>query len=188
MEFSDLQKVWDAQNSRSLYTIDEKVLENIAVTRSQHINHYVGIVEWGYMLISLVGSAIILHDGTSAFGYVTVGVLLIIAGFIYVGRQRRLKALTQFDQSVLGKLNSAIQNYRYYERGLQFFPLWYILPIGIPGALNMLTRPVPPPAWKWAFFLLSFAVAYVMIQMTLKYAVRPQLKKLLDLKAKLLEA
>ena len=134
MEFDEMKKIWDAQNSQPLYTIDEKALYNRIQSKMNTVLRFTSIGEWLLIMINLGTGAILLgHNpikpGSNIFLFLEAAWLFAIVVYLLVSHIRRIKASRQFDRSIRGDLNHAIFLASYQMRISQIIR-WNFLPLG----------------------------------------------------------
>ncbi len=134
MEFDELKKIWDGQNNKPLYVLDEKALHNRIQSkmnkglRIANISELVLIIVYlgaGSLMISLNG----FKSGANIFMYVEAVWMFATVAYVVMGRIRRIKASRRFDRSVDGDLNHAIALATYQLR-LSQITIWNLLPMG----------------------------------------------------------
>ena len=134
MEFDEIKKIWDAQNNRPLYVIDEKALHNRIKAKMNGVRHSANFTEWSSLLIYPgVGCVLLTHNrfkpGANIFMYLESAWMFATVVYIVVSRIRRIKASRRFDRSIHGDLDHAISLAGYQVR-LSRIMCWNTLPIG----------------------------------------------------------
>jgi hypothetical protein len=134
MEFDEMKKIWDEQNNRPLYAIDEKALHNHIHSKMNVILRFTNISEWGLIIIYLgTGIALLrlnpVNAGANVFLWLEAVWMFITVVYLVVGHIRRIKANRRFDRSIHGDLNHAIFLAGYQMRLSQFVG-WNLLPMG----------------------------------------------------------
>jgi hypothetical protein len=134
MEFDEIKEIWDAQNSRPLYVLDEKALHNRIQAKKKGILHIADSSEWSLMTINLAAGSLLLvlnplRPGANLFMYVETIWMFATVVFIVASRIRRIKASRQFDRSIHGDLDHAISLAGYQIR-LSQIVRWNLLPMG----------------------------------------------------------
>ena len=141
MEFEELQQVWDDQDKRPIYTIDQQAMRDRILRKKRQARHITNRNELVLIIVN-VGSGIFilsLHFSLSRqfFMYLLAFWMLGTALFVAVSRFRRLKRNNRFDRSMRGDLDQAIATATYQVR-LSFIMRLNILPIGLFVFLGML--------------------------------------------------
>lgn len=188
MEFDELKKIWDTQNNKPMYVINEEALHRRIRSKKHKASYASNITEWGLVLIAVVTSFYLFmkHAGSGDFFAILPGVaLLLTAVYVILSRFRRKQYERQFDQSMLGDLDHAISNVDFEVRRSKTFIWWYIIPIAIPVFLNMYLKEVS--LWKWALIIGCFILSYVVVQFGLNRAQLPRKRSLQALRKKLTE-
>lgn len=135
MEFEELQQIWDSQNNKPLYAIDEKALHNRILSKKNKARHITNISELLSIIVNIGAGCFILgvnffKPGGNLFMYFLSAWMLSTALYLLVSRIRRIKGDHRFDRSMRGDLNHAISIATYQVRLSQLMR-WNILPIGI---------------------------------------------------------
>ena len=136
MEFDELQKIWDSQNNRPLYAIDEKALHNRILSKKRQAYHIANSTEL-LLIIANAGSGgfvlyvDILKPHQNIFMYVFAAWMFCTALYVWSSRIQRIKRnRDRFAQSMHGDLEHAISTAAYQVR-LSRIMRWNILPIGL---------------------------------------------------------
>jgi len=135
MEFDEIKKIWDAQNSQPLYVLDEKALHNRIQSKKKGVLRYANISEWGLIIINLCTAGILFalnfsQHAANIFMYIEAAWMF--ATVVYVGahRFRRVSSSRRFDRSIHGDLDHAISIATYHVR-LARIMNWNMLPQGV---------------------------------------------------------
>ena len=161
MEFEELKKIWDAQNNQPLYTINEKTMYNIILSKKKQAHHITNISE--LLLIFVNTGAGIFIFGVNYFKpgnifiYLSSAWMVGSALYILLSRIQRKKGDNQFDRSMQGDLNHAISVATYQVRISQIMR-WNILPIAVLCILGVWGG--GKSIWLAAGILLFFALAF----------------------------
>jgi hypothetical protein len=133
MEFDEMKKIWDTQNTQPLYTIDEKALQN-RIQRKRH-SVLVSISEWiliiGYLgaVTLLVGVNLFKLPKANIFLSLEAAWMFVTVMFLVVIHIRRIKAGRRFDRSIHGDLDHAIHLIS-YQMHISQITRWNLLPMG----------------------------------------------------------
>ncbi|MFQ3212975.1 MAG: Flp pilus assembly protein TadB [Marivirga sp.] len=186
MEFEEITKIWDQQNSKTLFVINEEAMHNRirsklkAATKENNINDFCLIA------ISLITAAYVLFSkANSLWNVVTAVALLLITVFIIVNRVRRKQRNKDFDQSMLGGLNHAIENIKFEIKRAKTFTLWFLLPVAVPTVMNMIEKEAT--VGRWLFVVGMCMLAIFVTQLGLQKKMKPKRKNLEALRDKLTE-
>ena len=60
MEFEELQKIWDSQNNRPVYAIDEKALHNRILSKKRQAYHITNTTELLLIIVNVAAGGLIL--------------------------------------------------------------------------------------------------------------------------------
>ncbi|PSL45568.1 hypothetical protein CLV51_104274 [Chitinophaga niastensis] len=162
MEFEELQKIWDLQNSQPLYTINEKALYNRIAAKKKQALHITNTSELLLIIVYIGSASFILGMNLSGqhgniFMFLMAAWIFIIALYLLMSRIRRIKGSKRFDRSIGGDLSHAISTATYQVRLSQLMR-WNMLPIGILALLGV--GEGGKPAWVIVLLLIFFAFAY----------------------------
>jgi hypothetical protein len=135
MEFEELQLIWDSQNNKPLYVIDERALHNRILSKKKQARRITNISELLSIIANtctgcfILGANLFKQSGNISM-YLLSAWMFATALFTLVGRIRRQKRDHRFDRSMLGDLRYAISVATYQVRLSQLLR-WNMLPIGI---------------------------------------------------------
>lgn len=138
MEFEEMKKVWDSQNQKSMYVIDESVLHNRIRSkkkRAQQLATWGEIVLISSMIIagSMILLANILRGEHIVFKYITATMFYLAAVFLFIKRMSRKKGEHDFENSMMGDLEHALSNSTHQVR-LSATMLYKVYPMITIGA------------------------------------------------------
>jgi Ca2+/Na+ antiporter len=185
MNIEDMQKIWNAQDQKVYYAIDEETLFDQIKRRTARLRHAVNRDEIGLMLISAIAIVILLLTKVpSVFNILTILMLVAIAIFIYLARRRRLERETSYGLTVQDNINHAMDLAKYRIRSAKTFVWWYMLPLAIPTFGNMLTGN-RKEWWQWVLIIGAFVVSYAIIRWELMKRYTPGLRKLENIKSQI---
>jgi hypothetical protein len=164
MEFDEIKKIWDGQNNRPLYTIDESAMHNRILSKKKQAYHITNTSELLWIIVSLGGSASvlvmnILKHNENIFMYLLSAWMLAMALYMLLSRLRRIKASRRFDRSMRGELDHAIAVATYQER-LSLLGRWNVLPMGIILVLGIGAGGGKPLWWIGGLILCLALVSY----------------------------
>lgn len=134
MEFEELQAIWDTQNNRPLYAINEKALHNRIIAKKHQVTHIARISEWLLIIANIASGGIILWNNISTpdsvFLYILAAWMFGSALYVLINHIRRIRGQHRFDRSMLGDLKYAIATASYQVR-LSWIMRWNMLPVAI---------------------------------------------------------
>lgn len=161
MEFEELKKIWDVQNNQPLYTINEKAMYNIIMSKKKQAHHITNISELLLIFVNTGAGIFILgvnyFKQGNPFIYLSSAWMLGSALYILLSRIQRKKGDNQFDRSMHGDLDHAISMARYQVRISQIMR-WNILPIAALCLLGLWEG--GKSIWIAAAVSIFFALAY----------------------------
>jgi hypothetical protein len=162
MEFDELQQIWDSQNNKPLYAINETALHNRILSKMKGARHITNVSELLLIIINFGAGSFVL--GVSLFPrsrniYMFLMAVWMLATSLYllVSRIRRIKGDGRFDRSMHGDLSHAISVATYQVRLSQIMR-WNILPVA--GLTLLSLWEGGKSFWAVGFILVSFALAY----------------------------
>ena len=161
MEFEELQQIWDSQNKRPLYAIDEQALHNRILSKKRQASHITNTSELLLILMNLGAGSLVLgmnffSPDRSVFMYLLSAWVYATALYLLVSRIRRINSDYRFNRSMRGDLLYAISVATYQVR-LSQLTRWNTLPIGILTLLG--TWEGGKPVWMAVAVLIFFALA-----------------------------
>jgi hypothetical protein len=135
MEFDELQKIWDAQNDKPLYAINENALHNRISVKKNNGLHISNISELLTIIVNFAGGVFILginlfNKNANGFMYLMSAWMVGVAVYTLVSRSRRIKKDSIYDRSLKGDLLHAVSVADYQVKFSRLMR-WNILPITI---------------------------------------------------------
>lgn len=132
MEFEELKKVWDEQNQKTIYTIDEQTLHNIITKKKRGAIKKARLME--YVLIganllagSFVIGAHILKEKGDYFG-LSMGIIMVLTAVVcFYFRSQRISGKNRFNNTINGDINHAISDALYVVRTSRTMQFYFIL-------------------------------------------------------------
>ncbi len=142
MEFEELKHIWDSQNNKSLYVIDEQALHNRILSKKKQARHITNISELLVIIVNFGSGSFALavnlfSQKSNGYLYMLAAWMFGTASYLIVSRMRRIAANKLFDRSMRGDLLHAISVATYQVRLSQIMR-WNILPMGGLSALAVL--------------------------------------------------
>lgn len=181
-----MKKIWDTQNNEPLYAINEAALRRGIRAKRNRASWSSNFTEISLVAIALLtsGYALMRNVGeNNIYGYLPPIVLLLTGLYVLLGRNRRKKMARQYDQSMLGDLDQAIANVKFEITRAKTFVWWYILPIAMAVALNMVMNRVS--VGKWLMISGAFLLSFLVVRWGLTYKQLPKQRRLEALRDKL---
>ena len=135
MEFDELQKIWDSQNDKPLYAIDENALHNRIISKKNKGRHISNISELLTIIVNFAAGTFILGinilKGNPNISLYLMSVwMFAVAVYTLVNRSRRIKKDNLFDRSIRGDLFHAVSVANYQVKFSRLMR-WNILPISL---------------------------------------------------------
>jgi len=162
MEFEELQQIWDSQNNKPLYAIDENALHNRILTKKRQTHRITNVSELLSIVVNLcTGSFVFAINYSSANPgtamYIMAAWMLVVSLYALVSRIRRVKGELQFHRTMKDDLNHAVAMANYQVRLSQLMR-WNIVPIAALCLLGMWEA--EKNGWVFVLTLGFFAIAY----------------------------
>jgi hypothetical protein len=134
MDFEDIQKIWDAQTSQTLYVINENALYKRIQAKKNQTHHITNATEWFAIFVNGAGGSFvftmnIFSHSKNIWLYAMALWTLAVALYVLISRIRRTKNDLKFDRTIRGELNYAI-SVAAYQVNLSYLMRWNILPLG----------------------------------------------------------
>ena len=162
MEFEEIQEIWDLQKKQSMYTINERELHSLILTKKKQAARLANATEFMQIIVNTGAAAFVFEQNyfslkSKFFLYLMAAWMLATAVFILAGRFRRIKRGKNFDQSMRGSLEQAIADATYKVRISQLMR-WNIIIIAIIIVLGMFEG--GQPIWIIAGTAIFFGITY----------------------------
>jgi len=186
MEFKEMKKIWDTQNKENIYVFDEEALHRRVIKKNIGVKRMANIDEWGMLIITLMLALYMIIEGmldNAIYKFPQGAIFLIVAGYIYWDRKKRLKNEGQSDRTLLGDLEQAIRTIDYHIKRQRTFIWWFLMPTAFTILINMAYTYKGKPWWVWPFVMASFALSYWVvllnqrIQLSLDLLLRSKVRK-----------
>jgi hypothetical protein len=162
MEFEEIRKIWDTQNSKPLYVMNDAVLYRQVVDRQRKTRHITQVSELLLIIVNVGAATFIL--GTTLRGAMNISLMVLAVwlglcgAWVLSARLRRLRGAHNFDRSLHGEMNHALSIANHQIR-LARMGRWNALPV---GALTLLALwESGKGGWWLAALVLLFTIAYV---------------------------
>ncbi|MEL6671876.1 MAG: hypothetical protein AAFR61_06775 [Bacteroidota bacterium] len=175
MEFEDLQKVWDSQQNKMMYAINEDALFARILKHKRKAQNLAGMAELiiifaNLITFGLLASMEIMKGKGNVFGMVMAAVMLGTAVYMGWRRWKRIKEENRFDRSMLGELEHAIANADYTVRVARSMGL-YLVAIAV---LSLLSLVADGTNWR---MVIGMAVFFVITAFASKWEYRWYVKR-----------
>ncbi len=121
MEFEELKKIWDTQNDKPMYVIDETMMHRKVIKKKNSAAFRVNLAEFigigaNLFAASIIASAMLYKGNENLFAFMMMVAMFLTAVVIGVSRARRKKHENRFDLSTMGELQHALANATYHVR------------------------------------------------------------------------
>lgn len=126
MEFDEIKKVWDVQNNEPMFVINESALRKSIVKQKNKGIHITNISELICIVVYLIAGIVDIITGVSVLGVW----MLIVSAYCLIGRIRRKIGEKEFDRTMLGDLDHAVDIANYQVR-FSALMQWNLLPVTI---------------------------------------------------------
>lgn len=188
MEIEELKKIWDTQNKKPIYIINEEALFRSIRKSKRKASLTSEINEFGLLIIAVacIGFVFYKHGLDAAIYPYLVSIGLFLSGsYVLFGRFRRKKKEKKFGRSVLDDLDHAIANTEFELRRARTFAWWYIAPLIVPVYLNLYMKDAS--VLTYVLISIGFVFSWFITRLGLVYSQIPKRDRLYRLRAKLLE-
>ena len=146
--------------------------------------------EWGMLIISLMLALYMIIEGildNEIYKFPQGVIFLIVAGYIYWDRKKRLKNEGQSDRTLLGDLEQAIRTIDYKIKRQRNFIWWFLMPAAVTILINMAYTYDGKPWWVWPFVMASFVLSFWVVGKGLRCKILPKKQNLESLRNLLVE-
>lgn len=157
MEFEEMKKIWDVQNKKPLYVINEEALYRSILAKKKRAIRMNNSNDFGLTAIFVVTAIIILTRTPNIYDYLIVATLLLIICYIWLGRIKRKKKNQTFGRTMLGDLDYALSSITYEAKRSKSMVWWFVLPLMILTFLNMSQEITS--IWKWLGIGFAFVLS-----------------------------
>lgn len=190
MEFEEMKKIWDTQNNEPIYAIDEQALHRRVMKKNIGVKRMANINEWGMLIISLMLALFMFIEGTldnEIYKFPQGVIFLIVAGYIYWDRKKRLKNEDQSDRTLLGDLEQAIRTINYSIKRQRNFLWWFLMPTAVAILINISFTFKGKSWWVWFIVIAAFVFSYWLVKKELDCKILPKKEDLESLRKLLVE-
>jgi hypothetical protein len=163
MEFEELKRVWEMQNSEVLFVVDEKSLHRRIASKKNKANRTLNFTEWLILLANTASATFVLattffNSGLRISAYLLSGWMFMTAIYVAISRIRRIKGDSTYDRSMQGDLHHAIAMANHQLRLSQLMR-WNTLPVV--ALVLLVVWEGGKSIWMVAGILTFFALTYV---------------------------
>lgn len=163
MELNEMKKIWDSQNSETIFGINEQALHKRIISMGRSALHISEFSEWLVMAVNFVTGSFVLvinlfGHRQSVFLYLLGIWMLATALYVALIRIRRIRGEKQFDRTMRGDLEYAIATATNQVQ-LSRLMRWNILPIALMTLLGTWTA--GKSLWFALALLVFFALTYL---------------------------
>lgn len=121
MEFEELKKIWDTQNNKPMYVIDESMMHQKVIKKKNSASFRMNMAEFigigaNLFSASIIASALLYKGNDNVFSVGMMIAMYTAALVIGISRFRRKKNENRFDRSTMGELKHALANATYHVR------------------------------------------------------------------------
>ena len=162
MEFEEMQRIWDEQNNKPMYAIDQEALYRRIASKNKGTNRMTNFTEailiganifsGGFIILASV-----IRDNFKLFPTIMAAAMFATAVIIAVARASRIKKEKRFDDTILGNINQAIANISYRVK-LSLSMRGYFVMVASLSVISLLGN---APWWSVILFGLFFLLAYM---------------------------
>jgi hypothetical protein len=162
MEFDEMKKIWDTQSNVAMYAIDEEALHNRVISKrnkaARNASKMEGILIFSLLFASgIIWSSMIFKANYELPSLVLSGIMLVVAGAIFLGRRKRMSWQNGFENTMLGDIDQAIANAS-YQVALSKSSRWLYLTVSVFAVLSVFNE--ASEWWKGLLVTLFFIVGY----------------------------
>lgn len=191
MNLEDIEKIWNEQESKHMYVINEEVLYGRMRKETKNIRIGANITEWALFFIVIGLTVIELTKGFAIdelHRFAEVLIYLFVAGHILWTRNRRLKNELESDNTLLGNLEQAIRTLEHQIKRDQNFAWWFLAPFAVTMSLDMSSGSESMQWWKLLLGIGSLALALIVVKLGLRRSMIPRMKRLEAMRDLLLDS
>ncbi|MFW6068636.1 MAG: hypothetical protein ACOC9E_03550 [Chloroflexota bacterium] len=166
MEFEEMQMIWNSQDEKRMFAIDEDALHEVIKGKSRSASRWLGAVEWMMIVLNPIVAVVLAYDavaeGGPTYQFVIAAMYLAYSGVGVYRRLARRKEEVHFDESMLGDLEKAIWRVDYLIKLGGSLIVWYLAPLALvasaffllagnvlEGGLMLLILPATYLAVRW---------------------------------------
>lgn len=188
MEFEQLKKIWDTQNNRPMYAIDESALHARIRAKQTRATRKRDFAEYG-SLVAIAATCVVLllrHNG-GIYDTLEILIMFLIGVYVAARRIRRIRRGRPSDRSMLGDLEHAIATTRDHIAFSNTFVWWFMAPTVVIVGLGMMENISGKPWWMWAMIAPAFVLGWWIIRREVVRVHLPRKRAMEALRAELLK-
>lgn len=188
MEFEEMQKIWNEQKGENMYAINESAMHDTIYRKKEAASRRINKVEVSLMLINSFCAVFLFIDALNdAQPWDFVGSLIMMGTVIFVllARRRRIKMEQTFDRSMIGELEHTISNTDSLLTISRLMIPGYLIPIAVLYITKMIIN--GSTIEHFALIVGMFVLAFILVFWERKKMHEPRIKKLRQLKEKLMQ-
>lgn len=189
MEFEEMQVIWNQQEEKKMFAIDEAALYESIKGKSRSLEHWLVFVEGMMIVLNLVVAGVLvvdtIRDGGPALQFLVAamyGAYSLFGAYRRVGRRREE---VHFTETMLGELEKAIWRADYLIAQGRTLIVWYLLPLVVVGAGFLA---LDGNVLEAALMLLVLPLTHLGVRWEIRKWHRPKKEALESLRDTLLEA
>lgn len=162
MEFEELKRVWEMQNSEVLFVVDERALHRRIMSKKNKANRTLNFTEWLVLVANTASATFVLataffNPGLHISAYLLSGWMFMTAIYVVISRIRRIKGEGTYDRSMQGDLHHAIAMASHQVRLSQLIR-WNTLPVV--ALVLLVVWEGSKSIWMAAGILIFFTLTY----------------------------
>jgi hypothetical protein len=119
MEFDELKKIWDTQNNKPMYVINEEALHNRVKAKKNSAKKIANWMETMLIGANLFAGSILLYSvvfkgkENETYIYIMMCAMFITPLYLFYKRMQRKKVENRFELTMLGDIDHALSNATY---------------------------------------------------------------------------
>lgn len=135
MEFEEMQIIWNSQDDKRMFAIDEAAVHEMIRRKSRSASHWLGFIEWMMIAVNPIIALVLVFDAVAEDGptyqFVLAMMYLAYSGFGLYRRLTRRQEEVHFEASMLGDLEKAIWRVDYLIKQGGSLIVWYLAPLAL---------------------------------------------------------
>ncbi|WP_456428241.1 hypothetical protein [Rhodocaloribacter sp.] len=187
MDFEEMKVIWDTQEERPMYALNEAALHENIRKSAGHFKRLVVFFETVLMGVAVGLSVFYVIDpllhGQNYDRLVSAAILAGAAVYFFFGIRRRWQHETEFDLSLLGDLNKALWQIEHHIARSRAIRWSFIVPFSLAAVIDF-AFPLHDhkPVWLILLFLLLMAVSAWGVEYEIRCFYLPKKRKLESLR------
>lgn len=190
MDFNDMKRIWDAQNKKNIFVINEEALHRRIIKDKQRIKRNVNVFEWTAFFTMAGLSLMMIVEGLldNELYQIPEGILLICSSFfIYWNRYSRKSSRKDTGDTLLSDIDKSIQMINYHIKRQRYFVWWFTTPIVLAMIIHFVFTYTGKPWWLWVLAIAFFIFQNSLIRKEIRCKYMPRKNDLESLRAMLLD-